>query len=220
MCITTDENDDLPPHVYIVFDSHARPDSHPNGSAFLFFPDAAGAATYLADLLHVDESLLGQRDLKWQSEMLTAYSAHIFTQPSPDEEEDPRLRTPWSMLYETSVDVVQARGRVKSLEQKLVDLRNENSRMSERLKSIKETLPIVSTTKPFWNNRSYVQPPQQVAFQSREEDAITMTDEQYSKFWKSRGTSAYSLYAYQTPLILLFVRRWCRAIGSGCDVWR
>lgn len=189
-CIPTHEADALPPHVYIVFDSHARPDSHPNGSAFLFFPGVADAASYLTDLLRVDEALLDQRDLKWQSEMLTAYSAHIFTQPELDDNEDPRLRTSWSMLYETSVELVQARGRMKSLEQKIADLRNENSRLSERLKSIKET-PVPLDTHTAWNNRSLGRLNQQNG--PRGDDTIVMTDEQYSEFWKSRGGSAYSL---------------------------
>ena len=193
MCITTDEEDALPPHVYVVFDSHARPHSHPNGSAFLFFPRVADAASYLTDLLRVDESLLDQRDLKWQSEMLTAYSAHIFTEPSLEvDEEDPHRRTAWSMLYETSVELVQARGRMKSLEQKIADMRNENSRLSERLRLIKETPPIPHDTYASWSNSSFSGPPKPKARHSEGEDTIAMTDEQYAKFLESRGHSTYS----------------------------
>jgi len=192
MCITTDEEDALPPHVYVVFDSHARPDSHPNGSAFLFFPRVVDAASYLTNLLRVDESLLDQRDLKWQSEMLTAYSAHIFTQPSLDDEEDPHRRSAWSMLYETSVELVQARGRMKSLEQKIADMRNENSRLSERLKSTKETPPVPHDTYLSWSNSPFARPPQPKARHSAVEDTIVMTDEQYAKFLESRGRSTYS----------------------------
>jgi hypothetical protein len=197
MCMPLDEeNENLPPHVYIVFDSHARPNHHPNGSAFLFFADVTDAASYLTELLRVDESLLDQRDLRWQSEMLAAYSAHIFTQANLDDDEDPGRRTKWNTLdtlYETTVELVQARGRTKSLEQKLTELRGENSRLSQKLKEAKEARPVVRDTHDHWNSNYFIRPTQPKNSHSLGEGAIMMESEPYSEFRRTRSNSAYWL---------------------------
>jgi len=44
--------------VYVVFDSHPRPNKHPQGAAFIFMNSIDATAAYLADLLHYDDSLL------------------------------------------------------------------------------------------------------------------------------------------------------------------
>ncbi|KAG8949928.1 hypothetical protein FRC04_008231 [Tulasnella sp. 424] len=66
------------PFIYAVFDSHSRPDLHPNGAAFSFFGKAKVAAEYLSNLLSFDTAILNDEHLHWQTQLLSQYSAHVF----------------------------------------------------------------------------------------------------------------------------------------------
>lgn len=187
ICIPTEVSSQ---HTYVVFDSHSRPNLHPNGSAFLFFPNSDLAAQYLAELLRVDESLLRQGDLQWQSEMLTTFSAHLFSSIDASEAtaQAPHLMTPWSMLYETSVDLVQARGRIASAEQQIADLRRENAQLKDNPNAVRSELEDQAASHSAGNrgDQHYSRP--RGSNLNRTLDPIEMTDEQYSNFWESGGT--------------------------------
>lgn len=150
MCIPTPTNTTFP-YTYAVFDSHARPKLHPTGLAFLFFPLIQQVAQYLSDLLRVDPSLLRQGDLQWQFEMLTTFSARIFSpfgaiaERASGRIEAHHLSTSWSMLYETSVELVQARGRIQLVEKDMADLGRENKRLANSVKALRSELHFIQS---------------------------------------------------------------------------
>ncbi|KAH9938289.1 uncharacterized protein B0H18DRAFT_949678 [Fomitopsis serialis] len=63
--------------TFVVYDSHPRPD-HPDGAAFIIFKSLDDAASYLAQLMSFDESLLADDEAQWQVQYLAQFSAHIF----------------------------------------------------------------------------------------------------------------------------------------------
>jgi FtsZ-binding cell division protein ZapB len=63
--------------IFIIFDSHPRP-KHPDGAAMIFYASLEAAATYLSDLLAVDENLLSDSHMQWQTQLLANFCAHIF----------------------------------------------------------------------------------------------------------------------------------------------
>jgi hypothetical protein len=71
-------------NVTIVFDSHPRPE-HPLGAAFLMYQNPKDAAAYLDKLFEVDPAIM--RDLSWQTQMLSRYSAHVISLKYSTEEE-------------------------------------------------------------------------------------------------------------------------------------
>ncbi|KAF8313174.1 hypothetical protein DL93DRAFT_1178477 [Clavulina sp. PMI_390] len=146
-------------HAYIIFDSHSRPQVHPDGSAFLFFPTSDQAAQYLTQLLAVDEGLLQSGDLRWQSEMLTAFSAHLFTAPvelSPAEQIKAAAKggnpnalkaggvgsSAWAMLYETSVQLVQSRGKAIRLEHDVGESKRERDNLGASVERLRKELNV------------------------------------------------------------------------------
>ena len=64
--------------MFVVFDSHPRPDKHPHGAAFIFKNSASGAARHVADLLRYDERLLHDSTVQWQAQLLAHCSGDIF----------------------------------------------------------------------------------------------------------------------------------------------
>lgn len=118
----------LPKRIYAVFDSHSRPDTHPEGSAFIFFPTAHLAAEYLAGLLGVDEAIMKAPDLQWQTEMLMTYSTHNFVAPRSEEGKAVLNTTSdKSMLYESTALLLKERAKIASLERQIAELKKETA---------------------------------------------------------------------------------------------
>jgi hypothetical protein len=63
--------------VFVFFDSHPRPSTHPNGAAFLFFPTLDQTVEYISELLHVDSTVL-DGEMSWQVQLFSQYSGHFF----------------------------------------------------------------------------------------------------------------------------------------------
>ncbi|KAF9651535.1 hypothetical protein BDM02DRAFT_3154328 [Thelephora ganbajun] len=63
--------------VFMVFDSHSRPD-HPDGAGFIFSTSIDVTAQYLDNLLAIDESILSDHSLQWQTQLLANFSALLF----------------------------------------------------------------------------------------------------------------------------------------------
>ena len=67
-----------PSNVYVIFDSHPRPDLHPEGSAFIFNSSADDTTAYLSQLLRYPRSLLADKTIQWQAQLLGNVSGHFF----------------------------------------------------------------------------------------------------------------------------------------------
>ena len=63
--------------VFMVFDSHPRQD-HPNGAGLIFSTSIDLMARYLDNLLSIDESILTDRSLQWQTQLLANFSGLLF----------------------------------------------------------------------------------------------------------------------------------------------
>lgn len=61
----------------MVFDSHPRPD-HPDGAGFTFSTSIDATARYLDNLLAIDESILSDHTLQWQTQLLANFSGLLF----------------------------------------------------------------------------------------------------------------------------------------------
>ncbi|KAJ7142199.1 hypothetical protein C8R46DRAFT_574429 [Mycena filopes] len=66
-----------PQDVFIIFDSHPR-SQHPEGSGLVINTSLDATAAHLADLLAVDDHLLADRSLQWQTQLLANFSGHFF----------------------------------------------------------------------------------------------------------------------------------------------
>lgn len=65
----------------MVFDSHPRPD-HPNGAGFTFSTSVDATALYLDSLLAIDQSILSDHSLQWQTQLLANFSGLLFVAKS------------------------------------------------------------------------------------------------------------------------------------------
>ncbi|KAH9938297.1 uncharacterized protein B0H18DRAFT_9992 [Fomitopsis serialis] len=114
--------------TFVVYDSHPRPD-HPDGAAFIVFKSMDDAASYLAQLLSFDESLLADDEAQWQVQYLAQFSAHIFAarqMPFASKElEDATL--------EASLDVLGLKARVSELECQNHDLLAEKAKLTNKV---------------------------------------------------------------------------------------
>ena len=67
--------------VFMVFDSHPRP-GHPDGAGFTFNTSLDATARYLDNLLAIDESILSDHSLQWQTQLLASFSGLLFVAKS------------------------------------------------------------------------------------------------------------------------------------------
>jgi hypothetical protein len=63
--------------VFVIFDSHPRP-AYPSGAGFVCNTSLDATARQLEKLLAVDNKLLADSAMQWQTQLLAHYSAHIF----------------------------------------------------------------------------------------------------------------------------------------------
>ena len=63
--------------VFMIFDSHPRLD-HPGGAGFTFSTSIDTTARYLDNLLAIDQSILSDHSLQWQTQLLANFSGLLF----------------------------------------------------------------------------------------------------------------------------------------------
>ena len=61
----------------MVFDSHPRQD-HPDGAGFIFSTSIDATAEYLDNLLAIDQRILSDPSLQWQTQLLANFSGLLF----------------------------------------------------------------------------------------------------------------------------------------------
>jgi hypothetical protein len=121
--------------VYIVFDSHPRPD-HPDGLGLIINPSIKMAASYLSDLLSFDEDLLRDPSLQWQAQLLGYFSGHILL-PLEEEPSATEMLLESSMaLLSSYADVAYEKSRVSELREKVQELERQHHFMEERVKHL------------------------------------------------------------------------------------
>lgn len=117
-------------NITIVFDSHPRPE-HPLGAAFLMFQKAEDAAAYLDKLFAVDPAIL--RDLSWQTQMLSRYSAHVIGLKYSTEEET------LASVYEANIKLLNYGENIKGAVSREAATQAELLELREVLKRQRDT---------------------------------------------------------------------------------
>jgi hypothetical protein len=116
-------------NLLVIFDSHNRPE-HPLGAAFLLFYSPDDAATYLSRLFAVDASIM--RDMNWQTQMLSHYSAHVMkARPFTEEEDMQAVYDANIKLLKTSMELKEAVARESEVQAKVNEVRQNLDRQKE-----------------------------------------------------------------------------------------
>ncbi len=97
--------------LFVIFDSHPRPEKHPHGAAFIFYNSVRATARYLAQLLHFDEDILRDADVQWQAQLLSHCSGDVFVAA-----EAPPNGAKWAeTALEASLQVLSLEAQVREL---------------------------------------------------------------------------------------------------------
>ncbi|KAG8907520.1 hypothetical protein FRC01_007654, partial [Tulasnella sp. 417] len=132
------------PVIYVVFDSHSRPDLHPDGAAFSFFGKASVAAEYLSNLLSFDATILDDESLHWQTQLLSQYSAHIFVA----QETPPPTKMEMEMeLFRANITALESKSALGEMKTDMTELQarfarstSENARLKDELRTVNTRL--------------------------------------------------------------------------------
>lgn len=120
--------------IFVIFDSHPRPNKHPHGAAFILNNSLSATASYIADLLKYDDRLLSDSTLQWQAQLLAHFSAHIFTS-SPTSGSATELT---EATLQASLEVLSLRARVLDMESQNGYLTADNERLSGEVSRLED----------------------------------------------------------------------------------
>ncbi|KAI1789534.1 hypothetical protein LXA43DRAFT_1020714 [Ganoderma leucocontextum] len=120
---------DVPAELFVIFDSHPRPEKHPHGAAFIFKNSIRSTAEYLTELLHYDEHLLSDSTVQWQAQLLAHCSGDIFVaRPNG------LTSSQWAELaLDSSLEVLKLQARVRSLEKDNENLESDKQRLGDEV---------------------------------------------------------------------------------------
>ncbi|KAI0772084.1 hypothetical protein BD413DRAFT_604199 [Trametes elegans] len=127
---------DGPSRLFVIFDSHPRPNKHPDGAAFIFHKSLNATARYLSELLHYDEGLLRETDVQWEAQLLAHCSGDIFIAADP-----PVRGEQWAeTALGASLQALSLRAQVRELETKNRELEGEKKRLKQETISLESDL--------------------------------------------------------------------------------
>ncbi|KAI0663238.1 hypothetical protein C8Q70DRAFT_501360 [Cubamyces menziesii] len=177
---------DAPSPLFVIFDSHPRPNKHPDGAAFIFHHSSTSVARYLAELLKYDESLLREQGLQWQAQLLTQCSGDIFVAS------DAVLNDKgWAeVALDASLQVVSLRAQVRERESQTQELTNEKQRMQAEITSLERDLLRIDNL--LQRERAKVEHYKQQMATLR--DASKLASQ-----WETRGTTPQTGYSFWRP---------------------
>ncbi|KAF8752098.1 ATP synthase F1 gamma [Rhizoctonia solani] len=118
--------------IYLVFDSHPRPD-HPNGAAVqIFSPDPIeDVSHYLMDLFRIDQGLFDDPSLEWTAQLLGQVSYHVL---APSLAQGPKDEYALNMrILEANQKCTQAEEKLKASE---AETRKLKSQMFDRQQEV------------------------------------------------------------------------------------
>ncbi|KAF9792210.1 hypothetical protein BJ322DRAFT_1102725 [Thelephora terrestris] len=111
--------------VFMVFDSHSRPD-HPDGAGFIFSTSIDTTAQHLYNLLAIDESILSDRTLQWQTQLLANFSGLLFVAKTNRFDTDP---------IEAERAMVESSLIILSLQAEVAELKSQNAALQRDLQA-------------------------------------------------------------------------------------
>ncbi|KAI0751602.1 hypothetical protein C8Q80DRAFT_1268812 [Daedaleopsis nitida] len=125
-----------PAELYVVFDSHPRPEKHPDGAAFIFKNSLNSTAKYITDLLRYDERLLSDSTIQWQAQLLAHASGEIFVAC-----DTPRSSAHWAdTALDASLQVLHLQAQLRDLESKNQNIESDNKRLNDEVTDLEDKL--------------------------------------------------------------------------------
>lgn len=124
--------------VFLVFDSHPRP-NHPDGAAVQFFPSdpADEVADYLTDLFQIDANLINDPTLEWHVQLLGQLSCHFLAPVTVHEAPND---------YETNMALLSLKQRLTQAEQKLEAEVTEKKQLRSRIFDLQQEVAWLNNT--------------------------------------------------------------------------
>lgn len=121
--------------IYLIFDSHPRPD-HPNGAAVQIFPSSPTdeVADYLMDLFQVDDALIKDPNLQWHVQLLGQVSYHLL---APAAASEPLSEYALNMQH---LALIQ---RVNEAERKLREVESDKRRMQSKVFDLEQEVGLL-----------------------------------------------------------------------------
>ncbi|KAH9853651.1 hypothetical protein C2E23DRAFT_884804 [Lenzites betulinus] len=172
--------------LFVIFDSHPRPDKHPHGAAFIFFNSVRKAARYLADLLHFDEGILEESGMQWQAQLLSQCSGDVFvTSDTPPDSAQ------WAeAALEASLLALSAQARVRELEEQKVELEGQKKRLREEISGLERDL--LQLDDMFQTERRERRRERDEF--NRKQSAAAYTQGGWGSYWWNKGTATNSFW--------------------------
>ena len=112
--------------VFMIFDSHPRPD-HPDGAGFIFSTSIDATAGYLDNLLAIDESILADHSLQWQTQLLANFSGLLFVARTTRFDSNP---------VEAERAMIESSLSILALQAEVSDLKFQNAELQKDLKAV------------------------------------------------------------------------------------
>lgn len=116
--------------VFMVFDSHSRPD-HPDGAGFIFSTSIDVTAQYLDNLLAIDQSILSDHSLQWQTQLLANFSGLLFVAKTIRFDQDP---------VEAERAMIESSLAILALQAEVTDLKSQNAALQRDLRDAEHRL--------------------------------------------------------------------------------
>jgi len=111
--------------VFMVFDSHPRSD-HPGGTGFTFSTSIDATASYLDNLLPIDQSILFDESLEWQTQLLANFSGLLFVAKTTRFDSDP---------IEAERAMIESGLTILALQAEVAELKLQNAALQKELKT-------------------------------------------------------------------------------------
>ncbi|KAI0317531.1 hypothetical protein OF83DRAFT_1120887 [Amylostereum chailletii] len=116
--------------VFIVFDSHPRPNIYPDGAGVICNTSIEATAHRLTEILPVID--LPRGELQWQAQLLANYSGHVFV-PRPSAPTPAHLV---QVVLDSSLQILTLRSEVASLAAQNTSLATETKRLEGQLEAV------------------------------------------------------------------------------------
>ncbi|OSC98946.1 hypothetical protein PYCCODRAFT_1374060 [Trametes coccinea BRFM310] len=122
--------------LFIIFDSHPRPDKHPEGAAFIFHRSISASTAYLADLLKYDADVVRELGIQWEAQLLTQCSGDFFIAS-----ESRLTAEQWAQTaLQASLQAVGIQARVREVELTNQELLAERKRLNGEVRALERDL--------------------------------------------------------------------------------
>ncbi|KAJ7781843.1 hypothetical protein DFH07DRAFT_389576 [Mycena maculata] len=143
--------------VFIIFDSHPRPE-HAYGSGLILNTSLDATASHLDNILAVDDRLLADSSLQWQTQLLAHFSGHYFVSKgcatnSVGELSQAVLESSLAVLA-LQAEVADLKFQVSSLGRDRESLETQLDELKDKYRSVKNKLNTNPRSSPQSNERS------------------------------------------------------------------